>query len=454
MKLRYFGTDGIRGKVNGDVINPEFLKKLGFALGKWFQSKNNDQQVSLLIGRDTRESGEWMEVVIGQGLADSGVAGVIRKGILPTPALSFEIPKNKASGGIMITASHNPASDNGVKILNDQGMKLSIAEELEIEEIFNNLSNIEDSPDVAQMSTIEGDLSGYISFLASQMPKNQKNGITDAISVDLANGATTQTAKNVFDSLGLPIFYLGDHPNGLNINDGVGSECTDALCGAVRESNALVGFAFDGDGDRIVVCDEKGELLNGDELLGIFALDALSEGKLKNKTLVTTIQSNLGLDRALAARGGSVVRVDVGDRNVLHKMLEINANLGGENSGHIIFADDLKSGDGVLAASKFMSILLKTGKKVSELKSQITLFPQVTKNLKVKEKRPFEDLPHLKTCISLINSILGNYGRVLVRYSGTEAKIRLLIEGERLNELNSLMDKMMDAVRQDLEVID
>ncbi|MGJ8653218.1 MAG: phosphoglucosamine mutase [Opitutaceae bacterium] len=447
---KYFGTDGIRGAFGCDHMNPEFAYRVGAALAKHRLKQAANTPLNIVIGRDTRQSGKVLSDALTQGLNAQG-ALVHDVGVVPTPAVAKAIIAGRADMGIVITASHNPAKDNGIKLFNAQGQKLDDAEELQIEALIETeLAPVESLPQ-PQAEPLDG-ASLYINDLQALMDEKCLEGWK--IVLDTAHGATHVTSPAVFKRWGADLHLMGNSPDGKNINLGVGSECPDLLGAAVREHNANIGIAHDGDGDRLVVCDENGDVVDGDVLLGIIGIYALQSGSLKQNTLVSTIQSNLGLDAAIRKAGGNVVRVDIGDRNVAQKMREIGSNIGGENSGHIIFSDAATTGDGLLAAIKVIETMCHLKKPLSELAKQVHLFPQKTKNLMVAVKTPLADLKTLQSAIKSVETDFGEEGRVLVRYSGTEPKLRLLVEGKLESDVESALTDIENAARVDLDVID
>lgn len=448
----YFGTDGIRGRFGEGFFNEAFIEKFGNVLKQWWQSQG--KQGTILIGRDTRSSGLIIEKALMRGLCDDAFE-IISEGVLPTPALSYLIKERKAIGGIMITASHNPAEDNGLKVLGAEGKKLRVEDEDAIESILRSIE-IEDTGDT--LSTVRQsspkkreDVDMYVGFAKNILPKNILKGWK--VVLDTANGVAVNTAPDVFHYLGCELIGIGNEPNGFNINKEVGSEHPNKLQQMVKALKADIGFAYDGDGDRVVVCDNEGNIMTGDQLLGILALQALKKGKLKQNAIVATIQSNMGLDWSLQKKGCKVVRVDVGDRNVLYKMEALGCNLGGESSGHIIYRDYLNSGDGLLASLKLLESLLEVKKSLKELCQNIQLFPQRTKNIRIKQKKVFEELIHIQQSISSLEKKFGKEGRLLVRYSGTEPMIRLLAEHRDAVQAQKGIKSLEAAVEKDLEVI-
>ncbi len=447
---KYFGTDGIRGSYGDALINPGFAYRLGSALARYLAEQKPKLPLNVVIGRDTRLSGPELADAITQGLNLHGVY-VHDTGIVPTPAVAQSVLEQNADIGIAITASHNPASDNGIKLFDAHGCKFDLAEEEKIEAWVDAEPPAPDTRPVAKSYPLDG-AAFYINYLRSLMDQNCMSGWE--IVLDLANGATCETSPAVFSRWGGRLHLIGDNPDGVNINSGVGSEHPDLLGEAVRLHKANLGVAHDGDGDRLVVCDENGEVVDGDVLLGLFGLYALKSGALRGKTLVTTIQSNLGLDHAIRSAGGRVERVDVGDRNVAKRMRELGSNIGGENSGHIIFSDFATTGDGLLAAVKLIDLMCKTHKPLSVLRQEIQLFPQKTCNLRVAEKKPLESLKKLPKAIAKIEADFGDDGRVLVRYSGTEPKLRMLVEGKDKKRVEKALKTLEKSARSDLDVID
>ncbi|MGB0417084.1 MAG: phosphoglucosamine mutase [Coraliomargarita sp.] len=446
---KYFGTDGIRGAYGDERINPQFAYRFGAALGDYLTAKNPDIPLNTFIGRDTRISGPTLVDAITQGLNSKGVY-VHDLGIVPTPAVAQSVIEHQGQLGIAVTASHNPYTDNGLKLFDANAFKLSSIEE----EIIENLIDEQPEPEAERPLPNSYPLDGaahYINYQRSLLHQNCMSGWK--IVIDLANGATCETTPAVFRQWGADLILIGDNPDGENINLGVGSEHPESLGKAVIEHGANIGIAHDGDGDRLIVCDEKGEVVDGDVVLGLFGLYALRSGALRNHTLVATIQSNLGLDAAIRAAGGTVERTDIGDRNVASRMRDLGSNIGGENSGHIILSDFSTTGDGLLAAVKLIDLMCKTGRKLSELRNEIELFPQLTANLKVKEKRPLDQLTKLPRAVAKIEKDLGEEGRVLVRYSGTEPKLRLLVEGRARKTVENAIKSLEKAARADLDVI-
>jgi phosphoglucosamine mutase len=442
MKRRFFGTDGVRGPYGGPIINEAFAERLGHAVGRWLGGTGR-----ALIGRDTRASGASLERAVARGLRSAGCTP-FSLGVVPTPAVARAVDQEDSALGVVITASHNPASDNGIKFFGARGMKLTDKEELQIE---HELDRLVPSSDEHALSCLPGAGQEYMTASESLLPQGALSGWR--IVLDTANGATCGTSPAVFRTLGAEVIGIGDSPNGSNINEGVGSEHPEKLAEKVRQTGSHIGVAHDGDGDRCVLCDENGGILDGDEVLTILATHALSRGTLVKRTLVITVQSNLGVDAAITLAGGRVCRTSVGDRYVIERMLEEGATLGGESSGHIICAELSPTGDGLVAALKVIDVMLTTGKPLSELRRVLKKYPQLSLALTVKEKKPIDQLPSVSSTIKALESELGTQGRVLVRYSGTEPKLRLLVEGPTDTVVEDGIARLEIATRADLDVL-
>jgi phosphoglucosamine mutase len=446
---KYFGTDGIRGPVGGDLMNVDFAYRLGAALGRYLKELKPELPLNAVIGRDTRGSGPELANAFIQGLNQHGVY-VHDLGVVPTPAIAQSLLEQQADLGVAVTASHNPASDNGIKLFDARGCKFGDAEEAH----FESLLDAEPSApvDLPKAKAYPLDAAAfYVNYVRSLMDQNCLSGWK--IVLDLANGATSQTTPAVFERWGAELVLIGNTPDGENINQGVGSEHPELLGEAVVKHGANLGIAHDGDGDRVVVCDETGVAVDGDSLLGLFGLYALRSGALGADTLVATLQSNLGLDLAMREAGGRVERTDIGDRNVARVMREIGSNVGGESSGHIIFSDFATTGDGLLAAVKLIGVMCHTKKPLSELRQEVRLFPQGSLNLRVAEKKPLDTLDTLNRAVAAIEKAFGADGRVLVRYSGTEPKLRLLVEGKDEKRVAEALKDLEKAACSDLDVV-
>ncbi|HVW20393.1 MAG TPA: phosphoglucosamine mutase [Opitutaceae bacterium] len=438
MSRRYFGTDGVRGAYGGPVVNEPFFARLGAAAGAWAGRRG-----AVLIGRDTRFSGPALAQALGRGL---GAAGLEPRslGVLPTPAVARAVREAGAVLGAVVTASHNPAGDNGVKFFQADGRKLADEEEARIEALLPEEPPAGPSPALAES---RGALEAYVAAVSGLLPAGALRGWT--VVLDTAHGATAETSPLVLQGLGARVIALGGAPDGRNINAGVGSEHPEALAARVAAAGARLGVAHDGDGDRCILCDELGAVLDGDEILTVLALDALERGALPANTLVVTVQSNLGVDAAVAAAGGRVVRAPVGDRYVVERMRAEGASLGGESSGHIVCAEISPAGDGLVAALKVMEVMRRTGRPLSELRRRLRKFPQASEAVAVREKIPLERMAALGAAIREVEAALGARGRVLVRYSGTEPKLRLLVEGPEEAGVRAALVRLRTAARAD-----
>jgi len=401
----------------------------------------------VLIGRDTRASGAALEVALAAGLR-SARATPISLGVLPTPAVALATNASGARLGVVITASHNPACDNGIKFFGPHGVKLTDEDEAIIEGFLKE--GIEFSA-AEPIEVSDQAVTDYIRSAGNYLPAGALNGWE--IALDTANGATSKTSPEVLRGLGAEVIGIGDSPDGTNINAEVGSEHPELLAQKVKECGARLGVAHDGDGDRCILCDENGSVLDGDEVLTLLAVHAIDQNRLPNKTLVVTVYSNLGVDAAVKARGGEVLRTPVGDRYVIEKMHEVGAELGGESSGHIICGDTSTTGDGLMAALKVIEVMHSTGLPLSELRKVLVKFPQASVALNVKEERDFSDCPQLTLTIAALEQELGTEGRLLVRYSGTESKLRLLIEGPTDAVVAAGMERLKTAANADLTIL-
>jgi phosphoglucosamine mutase len=446
-KRRLFGTDGVRGIANQEPITPEMAMKLGKAVALVF--KDQRRRHNIVIGKDTRLSGYMLESALTSGICSMGV-DVLLVGPMPTPGISFITRSLRADAGVVISASHNPYQDNGIKFFSRDGWKLSDDLEMEIEDLI-----FSDKMNSYQISGTEvgkayriADASGrYMEYVKASFPRNLTlEGLR--VVVDCANGATYRISPRIFKEFGAEVVTLNAQPDGTNINLECGSVHPESMQEAVVRNRANLGVAHDGDGDRSIFSDEEGRVVDGDQTMTISALDLLEQGRLKNKTLVTTVLSNYGIDAALGAKGGKVVRTAVGDRCVLEEMLRGGYNLGGEKSGHVIFMDHHITGDGMITALQILNTMLRREKKLSELASSLQPFPQIAVDVKVKEKRNLAAIPQLQSCLKKIEGKLRKRGRIVFRYSGTESLARIMVEGPDQEEIGQFAQQVAEIIRR------
>lgn len=451
MKLRYFGTDGIRGLYGSEVLNDAIAYRAGKAAVRVARETFCSVEPRIVVGRDTRASGIALLRAFASGVASEG-GTVVDLGIAPTPCVAFAARQSDAVLGCALTASHNPASDNGIKFFDDSGVKPS--EELE-GAIDAMVSAVSAEAFVASVTVATEDGSTLRSEYARGILAAFPSGILAGkrLALDCANGAMSEIAPAVFRELGASVEVVGNDSDGTNINAGVGSECPESLGVLYSRRNYDLGIAFDGDGDRLVLFDEKGAVVEGEAVLAMLAIDAKVRGKLPGDTLVTTVQSNLGLDSALETYGIKTVRTDVGDKHIVRLMLKAGYALGGEESGHVVVGSFALTGDGLVAAVSLAGVVERAGKPLSELASVYAAFPQLSRALRVTAKPALEECPNLSKCVELLALELGDAGRLLVRYSGTEAKIRLLVEARERSVVVDAMARLEAAVGRDLEVV-
>ena len=455
---RIFGTDGVRGTANVEPVTAETALKLGRAAGHVFKNLENEARgrgrYKIVLGKDTRLSGYMLENAISSGILSMGV-DVLFIGPLPTPGVAYVTRSLRADAGIVITASHNAYDDNGIKFFRPDGYKLDDKIEFEIESLVfsGRIENIRPTADaVGKAVRIDDALGRYIEHAKASFPRGMTlEGMR--IVVDCAHGAAYKSTPCVLRELGADVIPYGNQPDGKNINKDCGSMHPAFLCQKIWEHRADVGIAHDGDADRVLLCDERGQLIDGDDIMAIAALDLLAQGALNEKTLVATVMSNAGLVAAIEAAGGRVVRTPVGDKHVIDEMLRNGFNLGGEQSGHMIFRDFSTTGDGLVAALQVLRIMKARGEPLSRLVQCWTRFPQLVTNIVVREKRPFEQLDSVPGLIKEAEKELNpNGGRVLLRYSGTEPKARLLVEGPDSSLLERWSQKISDAIKRQVGV--
>ena len=445
---RLFGTDGVRGTANVHPMTAPMALRLGQAIAHVFRDKGRRR---VLIGKDTRLSGYMFEDALAAGICSMG-ANVIQVGPMPTPALAFLTADMRCDAGVMISASHNPYRDNGIKFFGHDGFKLADEIEARIEALIES-SELDDAmaepDDIGQARRIEDSQGRYVVFLKKTFPMDLTlEGLR--VVLDCANGAAYKVGPTVLEELGAEVLPLSVEPNGRNINAECGSTHPEKAAAKVLEARADVGIAVDGDADRVILVDENGEEIDGDQILALCARDLHDRKQLKGGGVVATVMSNLGLEKFLTAEGMSLLRTQVGDRYVVEAMRSGGHNLGGEQSGHIIFTDHGRTGDGMMTALQVLAIMARSGRKLSELLSDFQRYPQVLVNLEVANKLPLEDLPSVQAAVRKVEEDLAGHGRVLIRYSGTELKARVMVEGEDEARVRELAEDLADELRRSL----
>ena len=443
--MKLFGTDGIRGKAGAAPLDPLTVARVGAALVRALRVEGNGN-VRVLIGRDTRESGDWIERELARGLSSEGAA-VVSVGVIPTPAVAYLTRSEKFDAGIVISASHNPYEDNGIKVFSGRGQKLD-------EELEGRIEAL-----VADSGAVKGGSGQRLDDqeLRTHYVAHLRKILSDAgplrgsrLVVDCANGATTTVAPALFRELGFDLTVIGDQPNGRNINLDCGSTHLDRLQQKVVSTSARLGVAFDGDGDRALFVDRHGQTIDGDAVLLMAADHLNAQGRLPGSAIVATVMSNIGLELALRDRQIELIRCAVGDKYVMEEMLKRNLALGGEQSGHIIFAEHLFTGDGIGTALQVLRIMAETGRELDELAGLLTTYPQVLVNVRVRERADYMKVPAIAASIKRVDDRLQGHGRLLVRYSGTEPLLRIMLEGKDDTEIRRWANEIADAVRTHL----
>ena len=445
MTRKYFGTDGMRGLVNSGNMTPDTAMRIGLAAGNHF--KRGDHVHRVVIGKDTRRSGYMFEAAMTAGFVASGM-DVMLVGPMPTPAIAMLVKSLRADIGVMISASHNPYHDNGIKFFGPDGFKLSDDSEMAIEAMMDgDLSHCwAEAGATGERKLLEDAKGRYIEFAKATVP----NGLTlDGLKIvmDCAHGAAYRVAPTVLWELGAEVVSMGVRPNGYNINDGCGSTAPEAMCRRVVSEGAHLGIALDGDADRLILCDEKGEIVDGDQIMALIARSWHRRGLLKGGGLVATVMSNMGLERLLQADGLTLERTPVGDRYVVQRMREGGFNVGGEQSGHVVLSDYATTGDGLISALQVLVELVSSGKTTSEACAQFTKMPQILKNARFKVADPMQDVAVLKALAAGEDALKGS-GRILVRKSGTEPVVRVMAEGEDAAKVESVVDTIRNAIEQ------
>jgi phosphoglucosamine mutase len=433
-------------------MNVEMAVKLGRAASHIFK-KARPGRHKIIIGKDTRLSGYLLESALMSGICSMGV-DVLLVGPLPTPAIAFMTKNLRADAGVVISASHNPYQDNGIKFFSSEGTKLSdkIEEEMEALIFSDDIDSIRPmAEEVGKAYRIDDAEGRYVSYIKTSFPRDY-DLVGLKIVIDCANGAAYKAAPLVMQELGADVELLHNKPDGCNINKECGSLYPDVVCQAVLEHGADMGISLDGDADRLILSDEKGNEINGDPIMVFSALDMKKRGVLKHNTLVTTVMSNMGLELALEKEGVQIIRTQVGDRYVAEEMIRHGYNFGGEQSGHLIFMDYNTTGDGILSALQVLSLMKRSGKPLSELSSAMTALPQILKNIKVREKKDLDEIPNVKKAITSVEERLADQGRVLIRYSGTENLARVMIEGPDQKDINEMAETIAGEIEKELGV--
>jgi len=444
-----FGTDGVRGVANNDPMTVETAMALGQAVAYSF--RNQAGRHKIVIGKDTRLSGYMFETALAAGICSMG-GDVLLVGPLPTPGIAFLTHSMRADAGVVISASHNPYQDNGIKFFGRDGFKLpdDLEEKIEMLMMGEQLKEVRPpSPQIGRAQRIDDATGRYIVYLKNTFPRHLTlEGLR--IVVDCAHGAAYRIAPLVFQELGADVIPLGVSPSGLNINEKCGSLYPEMVSAKVRELRADIGISLDGDADRVIVVDHKGQVVDGDRTMAICAEDMVRRKKLKKNTVVATVMSNLGLELFLRERKIRIVRAPVGDRYVVEAMRAGGYNFGGEQSGHLVFLDHATTGDGILAALQVLAVMVESGKRLVELGAKMTVIPQMLVNLKLKQRVPLENLPGFRKTVAEFEKKLGARGRILVRYSGTEPLLRIMVEGEDRSETEHIVNALAEKARAEI----
>ncbi len=441
-----FGTDGVRGIANMHPMTTEIAMQLGRAAAYVF--KHDDRRSRIVIGKDTRLSGYMIENALAAGVCSMGV-DVLLVGPLPTPGIAFITASMRADAGVVISASHNPYQDNGIKFFARDGFKLPDELELQIEELIfsERIDSLRPTAEeVGKAFRVDDAIGRYIVFLKNTFPR-ELDLVGLKIVLDCAHGAAYRVAPAVLEELGAEVFAYGVDPDGTNINSGCGSTHPEVIAAAVREHGADLGIALDGDADRCIFVDEYGNEVDGDHIMAICSIDMLKRDALPHRTVVATVMSNMGLDIALRQAGGKIVKTNVGDRYVVEEMRRNGYRFGGEQSGHLVFLDHNTTGDGMLSALQILSILQKSGKPLSELASVMTALPQILVNVRVRERLSVKEMPEVEKIIADVENRLGDSGRVLIRYSGTEPLMRIMLEGRDQGEITAMANEIALVVK-------
>jgi phosphoglucosamine mutase len=449
MSQRLFGTDGVRGKAGDYPLDHDTVARLGAALVRAMRRTEGggDRPLRFLVGRDTRESGEWIERELARGIHSAG-AEITSAGVIPTPAVAYFTREMSFDAGVVISASHNPFEDNGIKVFSGTGQKFSESLEREVEDIIHDggwtVSGEADLP-VDRTDVIQP----YIAHARLALPDPQRLGALK-IAIDTGNGATTTVAPRLFRELGFDVVVLGASPDGRNINLDCGSTHPEQLAAAVVEKGCRLGVAFDGDGDRAIFVDAAGRVVDGDAVLLMCARQMQAKGQLKGDAIVATVMSNIGLEIALKDSGIALVRCNVGDKYVMEEMIARDLSLGGEQSGHVIFSDHLYTGDGIVTALSVLRVMAETGRELGDLAAELVSYPQILVNVRVRNRTDLASVPPIAAVMDRVEQRLAGEGRLLVRYSGTEPLVRIMIEGKDQQEIHKWATEIAGAVKEHL----
>ena len=448
MSRKLFGTDGVRGVANTDPMTVETALALGQAVAHMFRNRSGRHKI--VIGKDTRLSGYMFETALSAGICAMG-GDVLLVGPMPTPGIAFLTHSMRADAGVVISASHNPYPDNGIKFFGRDGFKLPDDVESRIEGLMYGehlKENRPPSPEIGRAHRIDDSTGRYIVYLKSTFPSHLSlDGMR--IVVDCANGAAYRIAPQVFAELGAEVIPIGVGPNGLNINDQCGSLYPEVVSAKVKEARADLGISLDGDADRVILVDQKGEVLDGDRIMAVCAEELARKKRLARSTLVATVMSNIGLELYLKERKIKLVRAPVGDRYVVEVMRKGGYNFGGEQSGHMIFLDHATTGDGVLAALQFLAVMVESGSKASEVGHGLVTYPQILQNIRMKQRIPLESMKGFRKAQGEFEKMLGTRGRIVVRYSGTEPLLRIMVEGENRQEVEAVVRTLAEKAREE-----
>jgi phosphoglucosamine mutase len=440
-----FGTDGVRGRAGEYPLDHATVARLGAALVR--AMRTGDRPLRVIVGRDTRESGEWIEHELARGAGSAG-ASITSAGVVPTPAIAYVTREMGFDAGIVISASHNPFQDNGIKVFSGRGEKFTASLEREVEAIVAAEGWTVPASAAAHVAKLDV-ADAYLAHTRLSLPDPHRLGRFKIV-LDAANGATTTVAPRLFSELGFDVHVLGASPDGRNINLDCGSTHPQALALTVRDSGARMGIAFDGDGDRAIFVDATGALVDGDAVLLICSRQMKATGRLAGNAVVATVMSNIGLEIALRNSGIELVRCPVGDKYVMEEMLKRELSIGGEQSGHVIFSDHLFTGDGIATALNVLRVMAETGRELADLASELVTYPQVLINVKVREKKDLRSVPEIKAALDRVEDRLAGQGRLLVRYSGTEPLLRVMMEGRDQREIQAWASEIAGAVKEHL----